>query len=72
MKKSEFWNVYPEFLTKKLNQNNQQGLFVLKNKIKDTILKNSDNFGKIGEKLGKKFWKLWIKQREFTLLFSEV
>ena len=43
MKKSEFWNIYPKFLTKKLNQNNQQGLFVLK-KIIDTILKIFNKF----------------------------
>ena len=40
MKKAEFWNIYPEFWPKKLNQNNKQGLFVLKSKIHDTILKN--------------------------------
>ena len=42
MKKAEFWNVYPEILTKmKLNQ---QCLFVFKNKINDTILKIFNKF----------------------------
>ena len=44
MKKAKFWNVYPDFLTKKLNQNNQKCLFVFKNKIIDTILKNYNKF----------------------------
>ena len=44
MKKAEFWNIFPEFLTKKIKSDNQQGLFVLKNKINDTILKNFNKF----------------------------
>ena len=28
MKNTEFWNIYPDFSTKKLNKINQQGLFV--------------------------------------------
>ena len=53
MKKAKFWNVYPDFLTRKLNRNNQKCLFVFKNKINDTILKIITNFSKIDENLGK-------------------
>ena len=41
------------FWPKKLHQNNQQGLFVFKNEINDTILKNYINFTKIDDNLGK-------------------
>ena len=43
MKKAEFWNIYPEFLTfwpKKLNQNTEPCFFVFKKESDDTILKN--------------------------------
>ena len=59
----------PIFWPKELNQNNQQCLFVFKNKINDTI---QTNFSKIDKNLGKNSGKCEQKQREFTLLFSQV
>ena len=56
MKRAKFSNTYPEFLTKKLNQNNQQSLFVFKIEINDTI-NILTNFGKINKKFGKNFGK---------------
>ena len=44
MKKAEFCNIYPEFFAKKINQNNQHCLFVFKNIVNDTILKNFIKF----------------------------
>ena len=44
MKKAEFCKIYREFFSKKLNQNNQQCLFVFKNIVKETILKNFIKF----------------------------
>ena len=44
MKKAKFWKVYLDFLTQKIKSNNQQCLFVFKNKINETILKNYNKF----------------------------
>ena len=44
MKKAEFCNIYPEFFSKKLNQNNQQCLFVCKKIVNNTTLKNFIKF----------------------------
>ena len=60
------------FWPKKLNKNKKQCLFVFKNKINDTIFKIIANFSKTDENLGKNSGKCEEKQREFTLLFSEV
>ena len=64
MKKAEFWNIYPEFWPNKLNQNNQQCLFVFKSKVNNTILKNLNKFLRIVQnwrKFRQKFRKMWIK-----------
>ena len=44
MKKAEFEIFIQSFWPKKLNQNNQQGFFVLKNKINDSIHLNFNKF----------------------------
>ena len=49
------------FRPKKLNQNNQQRLFVFKNEINDTILKKFNKFWQNWRKIRQKFRKMWIK-----------
>ena len=72
MKKAEFWSIKPKFLTKKINQKNQQCVFVFENKINNTIPKNFNKFLQNWRKFMQKVRKMWIKATEFALLFSEV
>ena len=41
MKMSEFRNIYPKFLKKKLNKNSRQRFFVFKSKIHSTFFKKN-------------------------------
>ena len=57
MKKAEFWNIYPEFLTKKKIRWINKACLSLEIKSTTLFIKISTNFSKIDEKLGKNFGK---------------
>ena len=72
MKKADFWNIKPEFLTEISNKNSRQNFFVFKNKIKNTTIQNFSKFLQNWRKFRQKFRKMWIETTDFTPLFSEV